>query len=77
MRVRKVARQAEREAIFKVVQRLKSEGWRVQRWGMVCLNGTLATSLLKDGQVIRLSQDLYPDQEEVKESWPRRRERQR
>ena len=48
-------------AIEKVVAQLAAEGWREQRSGMVYINGTWATNLLKDGELISLQQDFYPD----------------
>ena len=61
---------AEQTAIEKIVEQLKAEGWQEQRSGMVSLNGSLGTNLLKDGEVLSLQLQLYPDEEIVEQEWP-------
>lgn len=39
----------------KLISQLVQEGWKVQRDGVVYTNGTLATNLYKDGEVISIS----------------------
>lgn len=58
-------------AFERLVRQLKTEGWREQRDGTVYINGTLATNLLKAGEVLHISQEFYPDEEVVEDLWPR------
>ena len=53
-----------------LIEQLKSEGWKVQREGVVYLNGTLGTNLYKDGEVLHISQEFYPDEELIEDLWP-------
>ena len=56
--------------IFSVMKILGVKGWRLQPPGMTFLNGALAVNLMKDGQVLLLSQKLTPDQERTEQDWP-------
>ena len=59
--------------IDRIVARLKAEGWTEQRGGGVYLNRTIATNLLKDGEVLHIAQDFWPDDEIVEDLWPERK----
>jgi hypothetical protein len=54
----------------KMIGRLIQEGWKMQRDGVVYINGTLAANLYKDGEIITLSQEFYPDEETIADLWP-------
>jgi hypothetical protein len=56
--------------VERIVERLKAEGWKEQRSGMIYINGTLGTNLLKDGELITVQQEFYPDEEFVEQEWP-------
>ena len=56
--------------IERLTAKLKKKGWKVQKAGMFYTNGTLATSLFKDGEVLSIQQDIYPDEEFIEEQWP-------
>ncbi len=56
--------------VEKIVERLKADGWQEQLAGMTYVNGTLGTNLLKNGQVITIQQEFYPDEEFLKQEWP-------
>jgi len=58
------------DELDRIVAELKAKGWIEQNWGMIYINGTLATNLLKGGQVLRLGLELYPDEEFLDEGWP-------
>ena len=49
-------------AAEKLIQQLKAEGWQEQRSGTHCINGTIGTNLLRDGQVITVQQEFHPDE---------------
>ena len=34
------------------------------------INGTIGTNLLKDGEVITVQQEFYPDEEFLEQEWP-------
>jgi hypothetical protein len=53
-----------------IVERLKADGWEEQLAGMAYINGTLGTNLLKNGQVITIQQEFYPDEEFLEQEWP-------
>ena len=54
----------------KLIERLKSEGWKAQMSGTSYINGTLGTNLLKDGEVITIQQVFFPDEEFIEQEWP-------
>ncbi len=54
----------------RLVAVLKAKGWVEQKGGSVYINGTLGTSLLKDGEMISIQQDSCPDEEIVDQLWP-------
>jgi hypothetical protein len=54
----------------KIVEWLKAEGWKEQMSGMIYINGTLGTNLLKGKEVITIQQDFYPDDEFLEQEWP-------
>ena len=56
-------------AAEKLIQQLKAEGWQEQRSGTCCINGTIGSNLFKDGQVIKVQQDLRPDEELIEQEW--------
>jgi hypothetical protein len=56
--------------IFGAMKLLIAKGWRLQRPGMTFRNGTLVVDLMKDGQVLMLSQNLTPDQDWAEQQWP-------
>ena len=56
-------------AVERIVEQLKKDGWKEQNSGMVYINGTLGTNLLKDGEIISMSQEFYPDGEFVEQGW--------
>lgn len=59
--------------IEQLIAQLIAEGWKMQRDGMVYISGTLATNLYKDGEVISLSQEFYPDDEMIADLWQRKK----
>ena len=50
-------------AVEQLVQQLVADGWKEQRCGTVCIHGTKGTNLMKDGQVLSMHQDFFPDEE--------------
>ena len=56
--------------IFGAMKLLIAKGWRLQPPGMTFRNGTLVVDLMKDGQVLILSQNLALDQESAEQQWP-------
>lgn len=56
--------------IHRLVKALGGKGWRLAASGVTYLNGTLAAHLMKDGEVLMLSQDLAPDEEWIADEWP-------
>jgi len=56
-----------------IIAQLKAEGWKEQLSGITYINGTLGTNLLKDGEVITIQQEFYPDQEFLEQEWPNAR----
>ena len=55
--------------VARMVAMLKAEGWREQRAGTIHISGTIASSLMKDGEVITVEQDLWPDEELLAGQW--------
>ncbi|MHC4060456.1 MAG: hypothetical protein ACYS7Y_24805 [Planctomycetota bacterium] len=53
-----------------IIAQLKAEGWKEQMSGTIYINGTLGTNLLKDGEVITVQQEFYPDEEFLEQEWP-------
>ncbi|UCG49761.1 MAG: hypothetical protein JSU94_08255 [Phycisphaerales bacterium] len=53
-----------------IIARLKAEGWKKQQSGTVYINGTIGINLLKDGEVITVQQEFYPDEEFLEQEWP-------
>jgi len=56
--------------VEKIVAQLRADGWKEQLAGMTYVNGTLGTNLLKNGQVITIQQEFYPDEEFMEQEWP-------
>ena len=54
----------------KLIEKLKSEGWKEQLSGTIYINGTLATNLLRGGEVITIQQSLFPEEEFIEQEWP-------
>ena len=57
-------------AAERIISELIKDGWKNSRDGMTYLNGTLGTNLYKDGEVISISQEFYPDEELIEDLWP-------
>ena len=56
--------------IFSVVRILSCKGWRLPVPGRTIVNGTLAADLMKDQQLLMLSQNLAPDQQWIEQQCP-------
>ena len=56
--------------VEKIVEQLKADGWEEQLAGMTYVIGTLGTNLLKNGEVITIQQEFYPDEEFMEQEWP-------
>lgn len=54
----------------KLIERLKSEGWKEQVSGTIYSNGTVATNLLKNSEVVTIMQQFFPDEEFIEQEWP-------
>jgi len=54
----------------KLIERLKSEGWKEQESGTIYSNGTIATNLFKNSEVITIIQSLFPEEEFIGQEWP-------
>ena len=54
----------------KLIEKLKSEGWKEQASGTIYINGTLGTNLLRNGEVITIQQSLFPEEEFIEQEWP-------
>ncbi len=54
----------------KLIERLKSEGWKEQISGTIYLNGSLGTNLLRNGEVVTIQQEFLPDEEFIEQEWP-------
>ena len=54
----------------KLIERLKSEGWKEQMSGTNYINGTLGTNLLRNGEVLTIQQEFSPDEEFIEQEWP-------
>ena len=54
----------------KLIERLKSEGWKEQVSGTIYINGTLGTNLLRNGEVITIQQVFFPEEEFIEQEWP-------
>ena len=54
----------------KLIEKLKSEGWKEQVSGTICSNGTIATNLLKNSEVVTIIQQFFPDDEFIEQEWP-------
>jgi hypothetical protein len=59
----------QRTAFRQLVQQLVAGGWKEQRCGTICINGTMGTNLMKDGQVLSMRQDFFPDEEFLEQEW--------
>ena len=53
-----------------LIEQLKAEGWKEQQSGTCYTSGTVGSNLLKDGQVITVQQELYPDEDFLEQEWP-------
>ncbi len=54
----------------KLIEKLKSEGWKEQVSGTIYSNGTIATNLLKNSEVVTIMQQFFPDEEFIEQEWP-------
>ena len=54
----------------KVVEQLKKEGWKEQQSGIDFFNGMLSVNLIKDGEVMSIKYDFYPEKRFVEDKWP-------
>ena len=54
----------------KLIEKLKSEGWKEQISGTSYINGSLGTNLLRNGEVITIQQEFFPDEEFIEQEWP-------
>ena len=59
-----------RSTAEQLIEQLKAEGWKEQQSGTCYTSGTVGSNLLKDGQVITVQQELYPDEEFLEQEWP-------
>jgi len=59
-----------RSTAEQLIEQLKAEGWKEQQSGTCYTNGTVGSNLLKDGQVITIQQELYPDEDFLEQEWP-------
>lgn len=53
-----------------VVEQLKKEGWKEQQSGIDFFNGMLSVNLMKNGEVMSIQYDFYPEQRFIKDKWP-------
>ena len=51
----------------KLVEWLKKDGWKQQEAGSIYMNGTIGTNFIKNGEVLSVSLDYWPDEEVVEE----------
>ena len=58
----------------KLIEKLKSEGWKEQVSGTSYINGSLGTNLLRNGEIITIQQEFFPDEEFIEQEWPREQE---
>ena len=58
----------------KLIEKLKSEGWKEQVSGTIYSNGTIATNLLRNSEVVTIIQSLFPDEEFIEQEWPGKQE---
>ena len=56
--------------MVKVVKQLKKKGWKEQQSGIDFFNGMLSVSLIKDGEVMSIQYDFYPEQWFIQDNWP-------
>ena len=54
----------------RVISQLLKDDWKMQKAGLSYINGTLGTSLFKNGEVVTIQQEFYPDEEFVAQEWP-------
>ena len=54
----------------KLIEKLKSEGWKEQESGTIYSNGTVATNLFKNSEVVTIMQQFFPDEEFIEQEWP-------
>ena len=54
----------------KLIEKLKYEGWKEQESGTIYSNGTVATNLLKNSEVVTIMQQFFPDEEFIEQEWP-------
>lgn len=55
------------EEFEELVERLKREGWRQQNAGSIYLNGRIGTNFVKDGAMLSVSLDFWPDEEVIEQ----------
>jgi hypothetical protein len=51
----------------KLVERLNKDGWKQQSAGSNYIDGTIGTSFIKNGRVLSVSLDCWPDEEVVEQ----------
>lgn len=49
---------------------LIDKGWKEQQSGTVYINKTLGTNFFKDGEVVIIQQEFFPDEEFIEQEWP-------
>jgi hypothetical protein len=57
-------------AAEKIISVLVREGWKIQKAGINYVNNTIGTNLYKDGEVITVQQEFYPDEELIQQECP-------
>lgn len=57
-------------AAKRIISELARDGWKIQKGGLCCLNGTVGTNLYKAGEIITIQQEFYPDEEFIEQEWP-------
>ena len=58
--------------IEKIVKELKEDGWQEEISGITYSNGFLKIDLLKNGEVITIQYDFYPEKGILRKKWPDR-----
>ena len=60
----------ESKTFDEIKEMLIAKGWKEQLSGEVYINGTIGTNFLKNGEVITIQQELFPDEEFIEQEWP-------
>jgi len=51
----------------KLVKRLKKDGWQQQSAGSNWINGNISTNFVKNGMVLSVSLDFWPDDDIIEQ----------